>query len=205
MKKTTLCLLALASMNSLSADSLFLTKTFFVGLEYPVYSNMNAELESKYAKMTNDFEYNPVTLKIGAGSQGGWNMDLYFSTDKPDWKDGGEDKDPINELGYEVRYEFETSVPSLYPILQGGLFYAWQKMRDTSVITWEDDVIRGFGFKAGFGIGYYITENIQLQSSFNYKIMNWQEIMIRDYYGNTTKIDYSSNGTEWVIGLNLWF
>lgn len=177
---------------------------WFVGLDYPAYSNMNAKMENNGNSIDEDFAYQPLVIKAGAGTQGGLNMNVYFSTAKPDFDSGEADK-PVNEFGYDIRYEVDTSKKGFYPYGQAGLSFGWQKVEDTAEIQWDDDTIRFIGLKIGVGLSYYFNDVFQLLAGIDYKYWNWQDIKIRDYYGNSVTIDYTSSGTQFYIGTNFWF
>ena len=201
MKKTIIAAISLGLLTTASQADY----NWFVGLDYPAISNMNAKMEAQGISIDNDFEYQPVVFKVGAGNQGGLNMDVYFSSAKPDFSNAGEADKPVNEFGYDIRYELETSAKGFYPFGQVGLSYGWQKVEDTPQITWEGDYLKFVGLKIGVGLGYYINRSFQILAGADYKYWNWQDIKIYDHYGNSVAIDYTSAGTQIYFGANYWF
>lgn len=178
---------------------------WFAGVDYPIISNMNAKMESQGYSIDNDFSYQPLVLKVGAGTQGGLNMDVFFSRAKADFDGVGKTDNPINEFGWDIRYELGTHAKGLYPFGQAGLSYGWQEVDNTAEITWDENTIRFIGFKIGVGVGYYFNDVVELLAGIDYKYWNWQDIEIRDIYGDSATIDYSSSGTQIYIGANFWF
>ncbi len=184
-----------------------LSNSWFMGVEYPVVSNMNMKIEFSGDSMDNDYTYQPLVIKLGFGKQGGYNQNIYFSSAKPDFDGSGEDSNPINELGYDMRYEFDISKKGFYPFIQGGFSYGWQKIDDNEYINFSEDSIKFFGLKVGAGLSYYINNNFQLLAGIDYKYLNWQDIKIYNYNDpfKSITLNPTSSGTQINIGANFWF
>lgn len=210
MKKLVITSMLLCSTFGLLADEIYQdefgnTNDWFIGVDYPIVSNMNMKLKGAGDSIDSDYEYKPLVFKIGAGTQGGLNMDVYFSTAKPDFDKGGEDDNAINKFGYDIRYELDTGNKGFYPYIQGGVSYGWRNLKDTYEVKWDEDTHRFVGLKAGAGVSYYINKSFQILAGVDFEYLNWQDIKFYDAYGSSVTIETTSQGNQIYIGGNFWF
>ena len=188
------------------AAATVLNAQWFVGIEYPFTTELSMKNEIAGQNDTTDFDYKPLVVKVGAGTPGDWNMDLYYATGKLEFDDYTSD-DPLNEIGYDIRKEFGLeSVKGLAPYLQGGFSVGWMKLNDNTMIQYDQDLRLNFGLKVGAGIAYLLAEHFQFLLGIDYKYRVWQDIEYQSLNGaDTFTLKTSDSGTNVYAGFNLWF
>ena len=182
-----------------------LSAQWFIGVDYPVSSNMQREQDvssnSYSASGTYDYEYTPIIFKVGAGDPENLNMNVYFSTAKIEYEHG-ESSDPLNEIGYDIRKAFAIdSIKGLAPFIQGGVSYGWMKIDEN---YFNQSNIYSVGLKAGVGISYILADSFQFLLGIDYKYRKWQDIEVAENYNSGT-ISNTDKGTKVYVGFNLWF
>lgn len=182
---------------------------WFVGVEYPMMSNMSTKWDVSGAVSYSgnaDFSYQPLKLKVGVGTPGDWNMNIYYQTAKRKYDRGFEDDEAINELGYDIRKEFGLEgVQGLAPYVQGGIGYGWQKLPKISnyYTTYSDMSL--FSVKAGIGIAYLFTNHFQGVLGIDYKYRASDEVEFMSITEPSYTVKQTDTGTQLYIGLNFWF
>ncbi len=197
--KWKLAVVSLVAATALSAK-------WFVGVEYPFSTQLSMKSEMKGQSETEDFDYKPLVVKVGAGTPGGWNMDVYYATGKLEFDNYTSD-DPLNEIGYDIRREFGLdSVRGLAPYLQAGFSIGWMEMQDNDFIYYDQSVRLNFGLKAGAGIAYLLAEHFQFLLGVDYKYRVWQDIVYQSADGHDIfTLKTSDSGINLYGGLKLWF
>ena len=129
-------------------------------------------------KNDNRFEFSLESMdhKYSAGTDtvSGWNMDWNFVY-------------PNNKLADVVT-----------PFLTVG--FGSYTYEDSGELFDDGEDLNGFAFNYGFGGLYSINKNIELETSFKGKIINWEDIQA----GSTT-ITSDSTGTALYVGVNYKF
>jgi len=175
-----------------------LSAQWFVGADYVVSSSMTKNIDNGYTSNDVDFEYKPLVFKIGAGTPGDWNMNIYYSSEKVEY-DVGKSNKPLVEFGYDIRKEFGmSSVKGLAPFIQGGISYGW--MDDYAY----GETAANTGLKLGIGVSYLMAKHVQFIVGYDYKIRVWQDITYETMNSSTT-ISTLDSGTRVYVGCNFWF
>lgn len=180
-----------------------LNAQWFVGLEYPMISNMSTRwsVSGDYDGSGNDdFSYQPLKIKVGAGTPGDWNMNIYYQTAKRKYS-GFTEENSLNEFGYDIRKEFGLEgVPGLAPYVQGGVAYGWTKFPVPTFSGYDSFDRSTLSFKAGIGVAYLFTAHFQALIGLDYK----SRLLENMYFDANTEEEIDS-GTQLYIGLNFWF
>ena len=175
-----------------------LSAQWFIGADYTVSSSMTKNIDNGYTSNDVDFEYKPLVFKVGAGTPGDWNMNIYYSSEKIEYNFGKSDK-PLNEFGYDIRKEFGMdSIKGLAPFIQGGISYGWMDN-----YAYSESAVNT-GLKLGIGLSYLVANHVQFVVGYDYKIRVWQDVTVDNSYTSTT-ISSTDSGSRVYIGCNFWF
>ncbi len=153
--------------------------TMFIGLDYiPSESGTTTSVNS----IDTDYEHDAksaFSFKLGGGQINSGMSQLYYSSYDTDH----------SELGYDYKHGFDV-VSNLQLFLKVGLAYGWYIDPDS------DYSQAAFGWKAGLGTSYIISDSIELAAGWDYKAFAW---------GNSNSDTRVTNHGALYFGASFWF
>ena len=177
----------------LGGSTLFADTNIYVGVDYAKASNTNTYEGVRSVDDDNDFS--DLSLKVGAGEDGGLKAQLRF--DIVSYDEGvfnANKNESLYEIGIDVLKEFEVN-KSFFPFIKVGLGYG-----SMSVEGFSESSIGEVSFNAGVGLSYKALDHFYVMGGVDYVGRAWQDITV-----GTSTVSTTSSATKLYVGLNYAF
>ena len=193
-------MIGLSLLGSLTTTQLMANESsdFYVGLDYFKSSN-TITVDALGQSFEGDNDSAGFRLKFGADLEDNWRVQGYLLREVYDETLFDDTNDELYEIGVEVVKAFEVT-PEFLPFVQVGIGTGAM-----SVEGYNESSISEVSLKAGLGVMYKITPEVEVLAGFDYQYKQWQDVELLDVGFNTETLETSEKSTRFYVGANYHF
>lgn len=182
-------------LSLMMGTSSFAMADVYIGAEFGSVSYED-EAENGNITVTQDNDYNEITIKVGSEGADGWSVEGSLSKISFDKVIFDNENDELIEIGMDAIKEFDMD-SNLSPFVKFGAGFGWMDIEG-----YDDDTIKSFSFNIGAGLSYKITDNFAVQGGLDFVGRAWQDIEV----ANTgQEISTTGTGVKAYAGVNYYF